>query len=174
MTPNEIRREILSTIYNSDDRKFFKMEELEELREKVGDKDLHNEIDYLDDKGYIKTKKTITDGYFSVSITSLGIDLVENPKNFNKLFTISVNNLQNVSRSNISIDSPFSIQSLKENQNNKEIVHLLKEMKEAVDKKDANKSLNILKKIGSISKDVVIGVISNGIYEYLRSEGIIL
>lgn len=174
MTPNEIRREILQAIYNSDDRKFFNIEELEQLRKKIGDKKLHNEIDYLNDKGYLKARKTIANGYFPLEITPLGIDSVEKPEDSNKPSPVSITHIQNVSKSNINIDSPNAIQSLEANEISEELINLLKEMKEAIDRQDKNKSLSIFEKIRSISKDIAIRILSNGIYECLKRYGIII
>lgn len=174
MTPKEIRREILQTIYDSDDREFFDIEELEQLRKEIGDKKLHNEIDYLNDKGYLKARKTIANSYFSLKITPLGIDSVEKPEDSNKPSPVSITHIQNVSKSNINIDSPNAIQSLEANEISEELTNLLKEMKEAIDRQDKKKSLSIFEKICSISKDIAIGILSNGIYECLKRYGIII
>lgn len=172
MTPNEIRKEILQAIYNSEDRNNFNSG-FKELSENVGEKQLYNEIKYLRDKGYLEAKFYIG-GSYSLKITPLGIDSVEQPEESNKLPPVSITHIQNVSKSNINVNSPNATQSLGTNKISEEVINLLKEMKEAIDRQDKNKSLSVFEKILSISKDIAIGILSNGIYECLKRYGIII
>lgn len=173
-TPQAIRNSLLKAIYESGNRYSFNLKrDFNHQRMLVGKERLENEIRYLTDQGYVRVKNKTLDEDYELEITGKGVDYVEEAmrirkkeKEPTKIPTMIVNN------SNISINSPYSTQNLEQKKINKEVISLLKEMKGAVEKKDKNKSLSTLKKIGLISKDIAIGIVSNGIYEYLKKYGL--
>jgi len=169
-TPQEIRDSLLKDIYESGHRYSFNLKrDFYHQRMLIGKERLEDEIRYLTDQGYVKMKNRTLDGDYELEITGKGVNYTEKEMGISKeeqvptkISTMIVNN------GNIGINSPYSSQNLEQNNISEEVVSLLKEMEEAVEKKDENKSLSILKKIGLISKDIAIGIVSNGIYEYLK------
>lgn len=172
MTKQEIRREVLQRIYDSDDREFFNLSELEDIQKEVGDKILDQELRYLDGKNYIKIKGEYMGSqylnYSYLALTSDGVDLVEEPDKFNQMFPISVVNISNNNSSNISVLSPNTHQEIKKSLD-EETIKALNNLKDALEKKDENKVLGILK---GLSRDVLIGLTTEGLKIYLKSIGI--
>jgi len=123
MNPKEIRKSILEVLYKNRSKDFFSPNDL--LNElKISDEELDNEIRYLSEKYFIK----IVGGEFcgqqflnfvGVKITADGVDLVEDPEEFRKLFTIKVNNnnFGDINHSNLNVNS----------ENNKQTVGIIDE-----------------------------------------------
>ena len=131
MEPKEIRMSILKVLYDKRDKFYVSTEDLMAIIP-VAEKELDQEIRYLDDKGYLKIMSEFCGKEYlnfpGIKITSFGIDLVENPDEFNNLFSI-VNNFHGVDRSNISIGSQWVIQNIEINELDDETKDKIEELK---------------------------------------------
>ena len=93
MNNNRIRREILELLYKQKRRCNGGVREeflIKNLDEKIDINDLRFHVDYLDKKGYIIIKP-VYDGFITIekfTITSKGIDLVENLDALNSEFPL--------------------------------------------------------------------------------------
>lgn len=85
MDNQKIRRKILEFLYDSAKNSSNKVPKgilKQELGIEYGELDFN--IDYLKDEGYIDVEEGMR-GYYAVVIKSKGINLVENPNEFNNL-----------------------------------------------------------------------------------------
>lgn len=171
MHPKEIRKQVLERIYNSYDRYFFNMDDLSDLKADVGEKILDEAIRYLRGHNFIEILGEHIGqqflNYSALRITSSGIDLVEDPEEFNRLFKIQVNNFSNVSGSNISVNSNSNNQSISAQELTPEVISLLLEIKGATEEKDIERTTTLMDKLRELSLEVFYGVISNGIFQFL-------
>ncbi len=108
MTTKEIRKKILEILYRDRAKDFIRPDSL--LSEiAIKEEELDNEIRYLSEKYYIRIIGEFMGQKFlnfsGLKITADGIDLVEDPEEFNKLFTLKINNFGNLQDSNVNIDS---------------------------------------------------------------------
>jgi len=108
MTTKEIRKKILEILYRDRSENFIKPEKLvSEI--KITEEELDNEIRYLSEKYYIRIMGEYMGKRFlnfsGLKITADGVDLVEDPDEFNKLFTFKINNFSNLQNSNVNIES---------------------------------------------------------------------
>jgi hypothetical protein len=172
MDPKEIRKKILEVLYLHRQDDFFEtrkfVEELKSDGFDVGDRTLHGEIKYLKDKGYLETMSEFCGSeylYFAaLRITSCGVDLVEDPEQFGKLFSIKIhtNSFGDISNSNISIDSS-NIQQIINSETDPDLKLKLGELQDALKEKDKGKIIKILSYIGDKSIDVLIALLINKI-----------
>ena len=89
---NKIRRIILELLYIQSRKcsSYVKIEFLIKSNKKIDKKDILNQIDYLNMKGYVKTNQ-INDCFIildKIKITSKGTNLIENEKNLNSEFPV--------------------------------------------------------------------------------------
>ena len=114
----EIRKIILEFLY--DRRSDFGVNPRDLLTSiGISDKVLDTEIRYLEGKGLVRVSDRCMMGgnplnFVDVKITSEGIDLVEDPEKFDKLFTIKIsnNNFGNVNNGILSIGSGSAEQTI--------------------------------------------------------------
>ncbi len=176
MHPKELRRQILQKIYDSNDRYFFDMGNLTELELQVGARELHNAIRYLEGHYYLEIMGPYMGkeflNYVGLKITSSGIDLVEDPDEYNKLFSVKINNFGDISHSNINIESNHNSQQIEIHNISDEVLELLKGIKVATDKKDNSKLKTLMSTLMSASMDIFLGVVSSGIYQFIIQNGI--
>jgi hypothetical protein len=117
MNPKEIRKKILRDLYDKRSDDFTEPEKLVAVVG-VSEQALDTEIRYLEGKHLLKIMGEYMGKQFlnfaGLKITSHGIDVVENPDEFNRLFTIKINSnhFGNVHHSNINIDSEKAKQEL--------------------------------------------------------------
>ena len=108
MNTKEIRKKILELLYQNRSEFFVKPSLLLEKLD-YSDEQLDNEIRYLSEKGYVKIMSEFCGQRFlsftGLKLTANGVDLVEDPDEFNKLFTVKINNFGNLDNSNVNIDS---------------------------------------------------------------------
>jgi tyrosyl-tRNA synthetase len=156
MDNKEIRRKILEYIHEKNQESPQCMVNREEFKESLGvnDVELDRNILYLEEKGYLKLLKTLSERFRTAQITSFGTDLVENPEEFNSEFPIKVtqNIVQNSTgviigdnnRQSISISQSFEqiYETIeKRNPKNKEqIVEEVREIEEELKQPNPNKS----------------------------------
>ena len=100
--------------------------------------------------------------FSAVAITAWGVDLVEDPEEFGKIFSINLhqNNFGDISGSNISINSPYVSQVI--SQQDAETKKLLEDLLEATKKKDRPAILKALGHIGDKSLDLLVAIIAGG------------
>lgn len=110
MNPKTLRKQILKALYAKRAEDFTGPQDL--LSEiKVSEDSLDIEIRYLEEKYLVNIiGKSMGKRYLNfagVKITADGVDLVEDPEEFNKMFTIKIHNNQfgDLKHSNVSIDS---------------------------------------------------------------------
>ena len=105
---------------------------------------LQKEVRYLCQKGFVAFPGNATeyDEVFShMHITELGIDLVEDPEAYNKLFSININanSFGDITGSNLNINSSDVIQSIDNNGIDEDVLLKIKELEEAIKNKDKSK-----------------------------------
>lgn len=169
MKPKEIRRRILEIVYKYRHDDFgIEPSQLEKLLKNVDEKTLHQEIAYLEQKNLVVTKGRFIGkpylNYSAVAITAWGIDLVEDPDKFGRLFSINIdarqNNFGNITGSNINIDSRYVSQII--NEQDDKTQELLKDLNESIKKKDKDTIIKTLGYIGDKSLDLLIAIIAGG------------
>ena len=168
MTPKEIRKKILEVLYEhrSDDIGAA-VQDIKDALPAIEDKVLHQEISYLEGKYLAETTGHFMGqaylNYYAVRITATGVDLVEDPEAFGKLFSINVhqNNFGDISGSNISVNSQYVSQII--DQQDSEVKALLEQLLEATKKKDKSAILKTLSYIGDKSLDLLIAIIAGGV-----------
>jgi DNA-binding HxlR family transcriptional regulator len=110
MHSKEIRKIILEFLYNR--RRVFGIGPRDLLASiPISGEVLDAEIRYLEEKNLVRTSSRYMMGgnplnFVDVKITAYGIDLIEDPEEFNKLFTIKIsnNNFASINNSNIAIN----------------------------------------------------------------------
>ena len=114
MKPKEVRQKILEAAYEHRHDSFgIQTEDLEKRLPDVDEKTLHQEITYLEQKNWVEVKGKFMGkqylNFSAVAITAWGIDLVEDPEEFGKIFSINLhqNNFGDINGSNISINSQY-------------------------------------------------------------------
>ncbi len=111
----ELRKQILIKLYNSWEvwEECLSEGKIPWLFPHINEIDLDRQIHYLEDKYYLKIVwRYIWKRYMwfhGIKITDSGVDLVENKDDFNKLFKIEINNISDVSNSNIVIGNNNSV-----------------------------------------------------------------
>lgn len=168
MKPKEIRRKILEAAYEYRHDNFgITTEQLQQALPSVDEKTLHQEISYLEQKNWLSVKGKFMGkqylNYSAVAITAWGVDLVEDPEEFGKMFAINIhqNNFGDISDSNIAINSEYVSQVLKKQ--DAETKELLRSLLEAVGNKDKPSILKALGYIGDKSLDLLIAIIAGGV-----------
>lgn len=165
MHPKEVRRNVLQAIYDSDSRYFFEIKNLEKLTKDVGEKNLDEAIRYLEGHNYLEIMGAFMGQEFlnfhALRITSSGIDLLENPEEVSKLFTVKINHFENISNSNLNIESPYSDQNLKVSELSSEIQKILNDLIIAIQQKDDTKAFNLLSELKEGARDIFWGIVSN-------------
>lgn len=169
MHPKEIRRSVLEILYESRADFMVNTEELvESLKQKgmeLDERTLHGELNYLDEKGFIKKVGSFNQKYLNfigLGITAYGVDLVEDPEEFSKLFSIKINHFGDISNSNVNIDSPRAEQELSVMlSESPELQNKLLELREMINAKDSKKTLSILTELSEGSKAVFWNVVSS-------------
>jgi len=166
----EIRKIILETLYNHRQDDLLRIDDFsEELKKKnleIDERTLHGEIKYLKEKILVDTMGDFCGKeylHFSgLKITAYGIDLVEDPEEFGKLFSINIssNSFGDINNSNISVNSN-NIQQLIKNETNDELKSKLKELEKAINEKDKSRIIKTLQYIGDKSVDVLIALLIN-------------
>jgi hypothetical protein len=153
MNNNGIRRRIIEELYNSNEEKPGLMTPHGRLIDEIGieNNELDRNINYLHEKRFIDLLRA--GKYYAAKITPKGIDLIENPEEFNTLFP-QVNITQNIVQdsSHVVIGSNNSIninESFNEiyqdpefrNSNNKEqIKDIIQELQIELGNETVNKS----------------------------------
>jgi hypothetical protein len=173
MEPKEIRKEILNVLYKYRDTSLRQIENLQEKliakKIEVDFDTLYREIEYLMGKNYLEIQAKSFGGpnqrnLLGLKITSYGIDLVEDPEEFNKLFSIKIhaNSFGNINNSNLSIDSS-NIQQIINNEADEDLKLRLKELEYALKERNKSKIIKILSYIGDKSVDLLISVVAGSI-----------
>lgn len=169
MKPKEIRRKILETTYEYRHDDFgIETRQLESILKNVDEKTLHQEITYLEQKNLLTTKGRFMGkpylNYIAVAITAWGIDLVEDPNEFGRLFSINIdarqNNFGDITGSNINIDSKYVSQIISEQDDKTQ--ELLVSLNRSIKEKDKNAIIKTLGYIGDKSLDLLIAIIAGG------------
>jgi hypothetical protein len=155
----EIRRKILEFIYQKNEEKpgyRVKREELQQYLD-IPDNKLINNILYLEEKCYLKLQKSIGSQFVDAQINSYGIDLVENPDEFNNKFPINITqnviqnskniiignkNVQTISISD-SFNSIYNDIEKKDPENKDQILNKIKEIEQELKKENPKKSVLI-------------------------------
>lgn len=93
MNPKDLRKKILNILYQKRGEDFVGPEVLSGVLS-VSDADIDPEVRYLEEKGLLRIMGEYMGqrymNFAGIKITAHGVDLVENPDEFNKLFTIHV------------------------------------------------------------------------------------
>ena len=167
MKPKEVRQKILEAAYEYRHDSFgIQTDQLQGKLPEVDEKTLHQEIAYLEQKNWVDTKGRFMGkqylNFSAVAITAWGVDLVEDPEDFGKIFSINLhqNNFGDISGSNISINSPYVSQVI--SQQDAETKKLLEDLLEATKKKDRPAILKALGHIGDKSLDLLVAIIAGG------------
>lgn len=169
MKPKEIRRKILETTYEYRHDDFgIETRQLESILKNVDEKTLHQEVIYLEQKNFVTTKGRFMGkpylNYSAVAITAWGIDLVEDPNEFGRLFSINIdahqNNFGDITGSNINIDSKYVSQIISEQDDKTQ--ELLVSLNRSIKEKDKNAIIKTLGYIGDKSLDLLIAIIAGG------------
>ncbi len=168
MEPKEIRSKILHAVYEYRGDPFGAATDIiiENFKnDGVTEDELAREVDYLERKYLVETKARNTgDGmnYSAVVITADGIDLVENPEEFGKLFSFSVhqNSFGDISGSNISINSSHVEQLI--NLQDLEVRKKIEELQKAVEAKDPSRIKKAVSYLADKALDVLIAIILRG------------
>jgi hypothetical protein len=170
MKPKEIRKKILEALYeHRADSMGMQTENLSSVLKDIDDKTLHQEISYLEQKNWVKTSGEYMGkqylNFSFVGITAWGVDLVEDPEEFGKIFSISIdarqNHFSNISGSNIAIDTKYVSQII--NDADDETSLLLNDLLKALEKSDKNKIIKILGYIGDKSMDLLVAIVAGGV-----------
>ncbi|MCK4592030.1 hypothetical protein KAT63_01150 [Candidatus Parcubacteria bacterium] len=175
----EIRKNILEILYDLRHKFMVEVNELQENLVKRGfdlkEYELDQEIHYLDGKCFAEIKAEFMGKKFlnfhGVKITEDGIDLVEDPEEFGKMFTIKVNSFKDIQNSNINIQSPNVNQNIEISQNEltPEVKKLLEELKIAIEKKDKKQAFSVLSKLKDGAENVFWNIVSSGIYTWINT-----
>lgn len=168
LSPHATRRKILTTLYErrSEDMGIPVSILLSKLPQ-INKRDLHQELIYLEQKGYIRIPDKVMGQEFLnftfVAITAGGVDLIEDPDAFNKLFAVHVHqhNFGDVANSNVSINSQHVSQMVQVADD--ETKALLKSLEQALEKKDQKGILKSLKYLGDKSVDLLIAIVAAGL-----------
>lgn len=170
MKPREIRKRILEAAYEYRHDDFgIETKMLEEKLPNVDEKTLHQEISYLEQKNLVNIKGKFMGkaylNYMAIAISAWGIDLVEDPEEFGRLFSVKIdashNSFSNISNSAITLNSEYVSQVVKgENDDTKK---LLEQLIEAADQKDKSAVLKTLGYIGDKSLDLLIAIVAGGV-----------
>lgn len=144
------------------------MTSLEDLKNKglkIDERTLHGELTYLDEKGLIKKIGKHNQKYLNfmgLVITAEGVDLVEDPEEFGRLFSVKINNFGAILNSNVNIDSAQAAQQLSVIiSSSPEIQNKLLELKEMIEAKDAKKTIDVLRELSEGSKAVFWNIVSS-------------
>jgi hypothetical protein len=169
----EIRKEILETLYNHRQDGLIPIgkfqDELKARSLNIDDRALHGEIIYLKEKWLLELGAEFCGkeylNFAFLKITSQGIDLVEDPEEFGKLFSIKINNnsFRDVSNSNVNIDSN-NVQQIINNETDPDLKLKLEELQGALNEGDKSKIMSILGYIGDKSVDVLIAILTSGYF----------
>ena len=166
MNTEEIRKKTLEILYKNRDNPFYPIESLQKEMSDISERELHQEIMYLSEKGkgYL-TRKGVHSGkylnFYGVEITSLGIDLVENPKEFGELFSVNIQNIGNIENSgngNVQVAKDNSSQKISQNNIPPEI---LEQLKIAIEKKDKSMLCKVLNEFEDGAKTVFWNTVSS-------------
>lgn len=164
--PKTIRKKILEILYNHRQDPRVNLETLQKGLAEAGleldEQILYGEIDYLEEKGYLKIigKFGNVKGFVALKITSSGVDLVEDPEEFNKLFTVKINHFGNISNSNVAVDSPHSNQRIDISELSPEIQQTIRDLEKAIHEKDDKKVFDLLAVLKDGAKSVFWNVVS--------------
>lgn len=151
----QIRREILRVCYTKwliQPHMFTLKNELTVMIPSTGT-EIERNLQYLVEKGYLKGTLTMA-GYAHVTITDRGIDICEDPEEFNRLFSLKVE--QTVNTVNVSGD--YVSQSIKGNNNNalinSSVIDSFRSIeKEVESSNDPNKAV-LLKTISELKEEL--------------------
>lgn len=93
------------------------VDEIKLIDNSISNKELHSEIKYLDGHYLIEKGKSHQGGeqYLNfpfIKITSSGVDLVENPEDRGKLFSVNITILHDIQDSAVNINSPDTSQNI--------------------------------------------------------------
>ncbi|MDD5083338.1 MAG: hypothetical protein PHT88_00175 [Candidatus Moranbacteria bacterium] len=175
MGPKDIRKKILEMLYSQRSGFMVKTDDLiNSFKPKLDDPILHQEIEYLKGKGFLETQAEFMGReylYFAgLKITPIGIDLVENPEEFGKLFNVHINNFGNISQSNVVASSSNINQSINVQTNDisPEILELLQQLKKAIEDGDIEKKDSLLQKLRSGAENVFWNLVASGIYTVIQ------
>ena len=106
---HELRIKILKILYENRADFFVRTDDLVKEFKDISDKDLHQEIKYLEGKGYLEIKSSYCGKeylYFhGLNITSSGVDVYENKDDKYIWPIIYVDNKINAENSNVSVNS---------------------------------------------------------------------
>lgn len=138
----ELRKQLLIELYKSWENweDWLSGHKITQHFSHINEIDLDRQIGYLENKYYLKIVWKYMKQYMwfiAIKITDAGIDLVENKEDFNKLFKIEINNISDVSHSNIVIGS------------NNSVINQINEI---------DKIIELLKKSDNPKKDEIIAV----------------
>jgi hypothetical protein len=168
MKPKEIRQKILEAAYEHRHDDFgIETDELERKLPNVDEKTLHQEISYLEQKNWVNIKGKFMGkqylNFSAVAITAWGVDLVEDPEEFGRVFSINLhqNNFGDITGSNISINSQYVSQLIQKQDDTTQ--KLLEDLIRAADNKDKSTILKTLGYIGDKSLDLLIAIIAGGV-----------
>jgi hypothetical protein len=169
MSPKEIRKVILDKLYKERGEPVVTVAQLQKrFNPMLGDKELEQEIKYLEEKGYATIESPTLDkiylSFWGAKITADGIDLCENPDLYGQIFPLSINNFGNVSNSNLAIGSPQANQTITQQEISPEIKQLLEELKQALANQDKNKAKSLFSKLldfgGNIATQIITAAIT--------------
>lgn len=166
--PKTIRKKILEILYDYRQEGMVDLKILQERLVKAGfeldDRTLHGEIIYLEDKGYLDIMGKFCGReylhFHALRITSYGVDLVEDPEEFNKLFTVKINHIGNILNSNVAIDSPHSNQKIDISELSPELQQAVKDLEKAIQEKDDKKVFDLLAVLKDGAKNVFWNIVS--------------
>lgn len=184
MDNQEIRRKILEYIYDKNEQQPQYMAQRDEVKQflNINDAKLDNNVLYLESKGYLKVGKNIGSFFVYAQITSEGIDLVENPNQFNTLFPVRItqniiqhstgviigdNNIQKINLTN-SFTKIYRDINEKNPKNKEQIIIEVKKIEEELkkpspDKTIIDKSIEFLKNNASWMVPTIIEIIKTAI-----------
>jgi len=116
MSPKEVRKKVLEVLYENRSEFYVATKKLLDLVDTT-EEILDTEIRYLEEKFLLKIPggRYMGQQYLNfpgVKITAYGIDLVEDPEEFNKLFSININAFGSVNNSNLAIGKNDSKQTI--------------------------------------------------------------
>lgn len=116
MNPKELRKKILECLYEKRSEFDVDPSELFE-RMNVSEPELDMEIRYLEEKGFVRIISSFMGkpylNFCGVKITANGIDLVEDPDEFNKLFSIKIDtHFGDVHHTEVNVNSKNRNQSI--------------------------------------------------------------
>jgi hypothetical protein len=171
MNAKEIRKTILDKLYQDRSEPVVTVSDIQALfTPPLADNILHREIEYLDAKGLAEIRERTLDkkylSFWGARITAEGIDLCEDPDSYGQLFSVNINNIGNVTNSNLAIGSTQSTQSITQQGISPEVMQLLEELKQALLAKEKDKAKSIFDRLLGFGENVAAQVIAAAITYY--------